>query len=700
MSFERLFHPRGIAIIGASADLTRIGGHPLKALQKAGYKGGIFPVNPRYPEIVGLTCYPSCTAIKAPCDVAIVAVPANLVAQAIRDCGAAGIGFAIVLTAGFRETGPEGAKLEADLKAVAAEAKVRLIGPNCQGLISLQERMWAVFGSVSEETELQPGGVSCAFQSGGFGYAIVNLAEAQGVGFRYCVSSGNETDVAMPELLSAFLDDPGTNMVFGVMEGTPDARGLLPLGRKSLATGKPVLVWKSATSDIGAKAAQSHTANMTGRADLYRAAFRQAGLIEVTDVEPMVDIAKLVAHGRLPKGRNVGVLSISGGSGIVFADRATQGGLSLPPFSDRTLEALRKIIPAFGSIQNPADVTAGIFNDMSLLTRTIEIVLEDDGVDQLCVLLASIPGAPAARAAEAIVAATRTTQKPIHVGWSGRRAKSEEAYRLLESARVAVIPTPVRLAEAAARLAAFAADQKRLLPRSAPPAAAWPEGLKLPDGAATLDEAASKALLAAFGVPVTREVMVPAGADIAAATRHLKGPFAVKVSSADIAHKSDVGGVKLGIAAGKALADAAVEVQANAARAKPAARIDGVLVAEMAAGLETLVGVINDDAFGPCVALGLGGVLTEVLGDITYRVAPFDVETAHDMIAELKGTRLFQGYRGSKPADTRALAELLVAVSRMAVALGPRLAELDINPVFVGAEGEGAVAADGLVVLR
>lgn len=700
MSFERLFHPRGIAIIGASADLTRIGGHPLKALQKAGYKGGIYPVNPRYTEIVGLPCFATCAAIKAPCDVAIVAVPAGLVAQAIRDCGAAGISFAIVLTAGFRESGEAGARLEAELKAVAAEAGVRLIGPNCQGMLSLQERVWAVFGSVAEETELQPGGVSCAFQSGGFGYAIVNLAEAQGVGFRYCVSSGNETDVAMPELLSAFLDDPGTHMVFGVMEGTPDARGLIALGRKSLALGKPVLIWKSATSDVGAKAAQSHTANMTGRTDLYRAAFRQAGLIETDDVEPMVDIAKLVAHGRMPKGRNVGVLSISGGSGIVFADRAAQGGLAMPPFSDKTLAALRQIIPAFGSIQNPADVTAGIFNDMSLLTRTIEIVLEDDNVDQLCILLASIPGAPAQRAAEAIVAATKTTSKPIHVGWSGRRSKSEEAYRILEAARVAIIPTPVRLAEAAARLAAFAVDRKRLLPRTQPTAADWPSGLKLPDGPTTLDEAESKALLKAFGVPVPREVMVPDGGDIAAATKHLKPPFAVKVSSRDIAHKSDVGGVKLNVAAGPALVEAATEVTSNARKAKPQARIDGVLVAEMASGLEALIGVVNDPAFGPCVALGLGGVMTEILGDITYRVAPFDIDTAHDMIHELKGARLFQGYRGSKPADAQALAELLVTISRMVMTLEGRLSELDINPVFVRGQGEGVVAADGLVVLR
>ena len=221
--------------------------------------------------------------------------------------------------------------------------------------------------------------MSCAFQSGGFGYAIVNLAEAQGVGFRYCVSSGNETDIAMPELLSAFLDDPGTSLAFAYLEGTPDARPLLDVGRKSLETGKPVLIWKAGTTDAGIKAAASHTANMTGTYDLYRAAMRQCGIIEVDDVEPIVDLAKLFGQGRLPKGNTVGVLSISGGSGVVFADAAVRGGLTLPPFAPQTLARLREMIPAFGSAENPADITAALFNDKTLFARTLDVVLDGRG---------------------------------------------------------------------------------------------------------------------------------------------------------------------------------------------------------------------------------------------------------------------------------------------------------------------------------
>ena len=354
MSFERLFNPRGIAVIGASGDLTRISGQPIAALKNSGYKGGIYLVNPKYQELHGLKCYPSVDAIGQPCDLALVAVPAPGVPAAIRDCGKAGIPFAIVLTAGFREAGPEGRKLEAELARAAKDSGVRFIGPNCQGSLSVPSRMWCVFGSVSHETELKEGAVSCAFQSGGFGYAVVNLAEAQGVGFRHVVSTGNETDMTMPELLSEFLDDPGTKLAFAYIEGTPNARAFLDLGRKSLETGKPVLIWKGAQTEAGTKAAASHTANMTGNYDLYHAAFRQSGIIEVHDIEEIVDIAKLFAQGRTPKGRSVGVLSISGGSGIVFADRAVKLGLTLPSFSEQTVDRTARHHPDLRLFREPS----------------------------------------------------------------------------------------------------------------------------------------------------------------------------------------------------------------------------------------------------------------------------------------------------------------------------------------------------------
>jgi acetyltransferase len=697
-SFERLFAPRAIAIIGASGDLTRISGQPIQALINSGFKGPVHLVNPRYQELHGRKCYASAAAIGQPVDLALIAVPAPGVSAAIRDCGAAKIPFAIILTAGFREAGEEGRRLEGELARACKESGVRAIGPNCQGALSTESRMWCVFGSVAEETGLMPGPVSCAFQSGGFGYAVVNLAEAQGIGFRNVVSTGNETDITMPELLSAMLDDPGTELAFGYMEGTPNARALLDLGQKSLAMAKPVLIWKGAQTDIGTKAAASHTANLTGDYDLFRAAFRQSGLIETQDVEEIVDFAKVASQKRWPKGRSIGVLSISGGSGVVFADRAAREGLTLPPFAPATFKALRAIIPSFGAADNPADTTAAVINDMALFTRTLDIVLADPGIDQLSLLLASLPGVGALKCAQAIAAANAKTDKPVQVVWSGRKAKSEEAWKVFVDNAIPFLPTPARGAKAAATLAKFAEDRRRLLGRKAP-ASAIPPGLALPAGDVTLSEVESKAVLKAFGVPITNEVLVPAEADVAAAIKGLSGPFAVKIVSRDIAHKTEAGGVRLGVAAGD-LGKAAAEVIANGRAYKAGARIDGVLVSEMASGLEALIGVVNDDAFGPCVTFGLGGVLTEVLKDVTFRVAPFDIETARDMIGELRAAKLFDGYRGKPAADKEALAHMLVEVSRMAAALGNRLKEMDINPVFVGTASEGCRAADALIVLK
>lgn len=698
MSFERLFSPNAIAIIGASSDLTRISGQPIQALVNAGFKGKVHLVNPRYQELHGQRCHPAAAAIGEPVDLAVIAVPAASVAAAVRDCGAANIPFAIILTAGFREAGDEGRRLEAELARACRETGVRAIGPNCQGALSTPSRMWCVFGSISSETELTAGGVSCAFQSGGFGYAVVNLAEAQGIGFRHVVSTGNETDVTTPDLLDYFLDDSGTSLAFAYMEGTPDARKLLDVGLKSLEKNKPVLIWKGAQTDAGTKAAASHTANLTGNYDLYRAAFRQSGLIEVQDVEEITDLAKVAGPKRWPKGRSIGVLSISGGSGIVFADRAVKEGLILPSFSADTVAALGKVIPSFGSADNPADTTAAVINDIGLFTQTLDIVLADPAIDQLSLLLAAMPGEGARKCAEAITAAAAKTEKPVQVVWSGRRSRSEAAWKIFTDAGVPFVPTPARGAKAAATLARFAEDRRRLLGRKVP-AVAMPSGLSLPAGDVTLSEVESKAVLAAFGIGTTREVVVPVGADMAAGTEGLAAPFAVKIVSRDIAHKTEAGGVKLKVASGE-LAAAAAEIIANGRRYKPGAVIDGVLVSEMASGVEMLIGVVNDEGFGPSVALGLGGIFTEILKDVTFRIAPFGIETARDMIGELKGAKLLDGYRGAPAADREALAAMLVEVSRMAAALGPRLKEMDINPVFVKAKGEGCVAADALVVLK
>jgi len=694
-ALSKLFEPRGVAIIGASADLTRIGGQPVRALNRFGFKGQVYPVNPKYREIDGLRCYASVAEIAGPCDVAIIAVPAAAAIEAVRACGAAGIPYCLVLSAGFRETGAAGRALEGQLVAAARAAGTRLVGPNCQGLLNFSTRLYAGFGSVFQEPDLLEGSLSLVTQSGGFGFSVILSLCQQGVGFRLGLSTGNEADITAPEAIEALIDDPGTRIICAYIESVEDGRRLMAAGRRALAAGKPLLVWKSGNSEAGARAATSHTGSMTGSYDIYRAAFRECGIIEIHDIDDLADACRAFGCGLSPKGGRVASVGISGGAGILFADRVIARGLTLSKLGEDTNTTLRAAIPSFGSIGNPVDVTASVFNDFALLTDVINAILADRQVDQLAVLLASLPGEGALRTARAIREAIERHGKPIMLAWAPSRKRAEAARAVLDEGHVPVFESPVRVAEAASWLARFALARNAKEPL--PPPALPP--VTLPAGAGALDEAQSKALLREIGIPVAREVVLPA--EIVTPTAlDLAFPVAVKLLSRDVAHKSDVGGVVLGVGSLDGIAEAIRTIRANVQRRKPQARIDGFLVAEMITdGLETLVGVVHDPAFGPVVAFGLGGVMTEVLKDVTYRVAPFGPDAARAMVGELRAAALFGAFRGRGALDIDALADTLSRISVLA-AREPRIAEIDINPLFVRPRGQGVAAVDALVVLK
>jgi acetyltransferase len=695
--FDALFQPRGIAVIGASADLTRIGGQPIKALQAAGYAGRIYPVNPKYDAIAGIPCVADIANIDGPCDVAIIAVRADMAADAIMKCGAKGIRFAIVLSGGFREIGDNGKAMENALVDAGRKAGVRIIGPNCQGMLALHDRVFAVFGSIAGEIGLRAGNVSLCFQSGGVGFAIATLCDSLGIGIRHCVSTGNEADVKAPELIEALLDDPKTSMVGSYIEGVADGRALMAAGEKAIRLGKPLLLWKGGKSETGARAAASHTAQLTGSYDIFRAACRQAGIIEVEDSEEMADLMRAFSPGRLPEGQAVGVIGISGGMGIVFADAAIAHGLELPAFSDTTLETLTRIIPSFGSSANPADVTASVFNDTAVLTKAIQAILDDPRIHQLCLLLASVPDPIATQIAEVVIAAAARSTKPILIGWSLKRQRAENAYALFETAGIPIFQTPGRTARAAAGLARYAGMKASYRPTSAAtqnPAA----DQRLKPGPA-LDESASKNLLAAYGLRAPREVLVQPGQKLADRIAGLSYPMVVKIVSEDIAHKTEAGGVVLNLPDLQAVELAATRVVENAKNYKPQAKIGGVLVAEMITNsTEMIVGAVNDEAFGPVIVVGFGGIFAEVLKDVTYRVAPCDAATARQMLEELQGYAVLNGARGKPMADIDALVMAIVAASNLVWDLRDQIKEMDINPLLVRPEGKGVLAADALIV--
>ena len=701
--FARLFDPRGIAIVGASTDLARPGGQTVNALVRLGFRGGIYPVNPKYPEIAGHRCYPSVAALDGPCDVAVIALPAAHVAGCVAECGRQGVGFAVVLGGGFREGGPEGIAREREMLAAAREHGVRIIGPNCLGVVNVHQRVYAAFGSVTRPPDLEPGPVSAAIQSGGFGNSIVVQCAVAGIGFRHVVASGMESDITTPQLIEAFVADPETRAILLYLESVADGRALIAACRGALAAGKPIIAFKAGNTSQGMRAAASHTARMTASHDVYRAAFRQCGVIEVEDIDDAVDCTRCLLAGRLPRGRTVAVTGGSGGSLVVFSDAADRYGLTLPTPAESTLAVLRANLPAIAAIANPIDYTAGFVTDANAerFRQVLSAVLADPGIDQVGLLLATGAGRTQDNTAAAAVEAAMKNEKPLMVFSSVPYDAAPAAFDLFKRAGIPVLASPNRVARAMSHLADYAEARKRRYQEFTTPAGAVRIAPLLPAGTATLDEHDSKRVLAAFGIAVTREHLLPADSPAAHLPRDLRFPLAAKIVSSDIPHKTDIGGVQLHLANLEQFRHAAAEILANVRQAAPGARVRGVLACEMVDdGLETIVGIVNDATFGPVVALGLGGVLAETLHDVTYRIAPFDIDTARAMIGELRGAPLFEGVRGRAARDVAALAEALSKVSELAWVLRDRVAELDINPLLVGSIGRGAIAADALVVLR
>ncbi|MGZ8201907.1 MAG: acetate--CoA ligase family protein [Burkholderiales bacterium] len=701
---ERFFTPRSIAIVGASRDLDTISGQPLKHLKAHGYRGKLYPVNPRYSEIEGLECYPSLADVPGTPDLVLVLVNAARVPDILRQCGRKGVPYAIIFSSGFSEVGGAGVDLQRELTGIAREHDIGVVGPNCQGMINIADRVYAGFGSVFN-SDYEPGPVSMVSQSGGFGYSVMNLSSKDGgLAFRQMVTTGNEIGVSSLDFVEYFIRDPQTEVIAAYIEGLKDARRLLDVGAKAMAAGKPILMWKVGNTQQGQRAAASHTANLGGAMALYRAAFRQAGIIQVEDIQDLVDYGRAFRSGRLPAGNRVAVITVSGGAGILMTDECIAGGMALAELAPSTLAKLREFVPSFGSLLNPIDVTAAIFNDTTLMNRTLQAIVEDPSVDSIALINASLQGDLAHTIAREIVAVARETRKPLFLCWSARDVHAKEAYALLDEARLPHYKSPVRCGRAMVAVSRYVEAKRRyereragqLLVLSRPDAKK-----RLAALTGDVAEHEAKRVLAEYGIPVTREVLARSAQEAIAAATRIGYPVAVKVQSADIAHKTEARAVRLGIADAAALESAYGEVVANALAWRPGARIEGVLVQEMVAGgIEAILGINNDPLFGPAVMFGLGGIFAEVLGDVAFRIAPVTAAAARDMIAETKGHPVLAGARGKAPADVEALVDAIVKLSALAIDLEDQVAELDVNPLFVMEQGKGVIAADALIRLK
>jgi acyl-CoA synthetase (NDP forming) len=700
--FRQLFEPRSIAVVGVSDDAARPGSQAVRALLNNGYRGKVYPVNPKYDRFDEMRCFPSVTAIAEVVDVVVIGVPAKGVLPVLEECAAKKVPFAVILSGGFRESGPEGVEREQRMLQIAREGGIRLIGPNCLGFVNIHSSVYAAFGSMTRAPKLTAGHVSLVTQSGGFGYSIALACAQADIGFRHVIATGNESDIDTIQLIDALLDDDQTQCIVAYIEGTSDGRALLDVGRRALAAGKPVLLWKGGVTEQGARAAASHTASMTGSYDFYRALFKQTGIVEISELHEAVDYLRAFAPAKYPLGRGVVVMGVSGGSAIVFADAGERVGLDMCELSPQTQARLAEVVPNFGAVHNPIDLTAGYFSKANeeKLEIALRAALDDANAASVCVNLATTGKSGSIAAAEVFRRVARDTRKPIVVFSSAPASEVGEALQILDEAKIPVFASPSRAARALAVLATYreckesiAADAVELARNPAANMDALLDRILESQGA--LSEAESKALLEAAGVPVTKDIIVN-GAD-AAELEGLLFPLVVKVVSQDIPHKTEVGGVKVGISNHNELKAAIEQVLDNAHRHLPQARIDGVLVSEMVrGGFELIAGVVNDEVFGPVVVVGAGGIYAELLGDTSCRLAPFGLDTARQMLGELQCRRILNGARGSAPLDVEAAARTLAALSRFAWASRHCVKEVDVNPLFV--LENGVVAADALIV--
>lgn len=698
--YSRLFSPRAIAVVGASAHLDRIGGQPVKALADFGFRGAVYPVNPRYEEVKNLRCYPTVASIPKPCDVAVIAVSAKSVPAVIRECGQAGIAFAVVLSAGFKEIGAEGEALQHALEEAIRDSGVRVVGPNCQGFMNVEDAVYCGFGASFQYAHPKHGPVALVTQSGGFGYAVMSLAEASGVGFKYVISTGNEADLDTVEMIRYLIEREDVGIVATYLEGVRDGRALRALGRRALELGKPIVVWKVGNSRLGRRAAASHTANLTGSYELYRAAFREGGFLEVRDVDDLVDVAKAFGARHFPGGNGVGVISISGGAGVLLADRCDELGLELAPIGTSATRKLQEILPEFTSATNPIDVTAQVFNNLAIFYQVVELVLADSAIDLVIVVMASMHGPTAAKVAEQLAQVSKAMNKPVFVVSSAAANRAAEAFRILEDSKIVRYSTPGRAATAIAALCAFAEKARAARPPAVTPRSTTIARLLADDLERAGSEHGAKTLLRQYDIPVTREVLIPLGDVDRLAYSPLQFPLVVKLDSPDLPHKTEAGAVRVGIRDLRELKHAVAEMVASSLSYRPEARINGALIQELVDGVEVIAGGVNDPFFGPTVMVGLGGIFTEIFRDVAYRFAPFDPSVATQMLAELRAASILKGYRGGVIGDIPALADALSKLSWLLADHEDAIAEIDINPLFVRPLGRGVVAADALIVSK
>ncbi len=695
-SIHRMLNPGSIAVVGATPRL-QYGGRFLKGVLRSPKGVGVYPVNPRYDEVMGVRCYPRLADLPESPDVVGIVVPYHRVMDVLRECADCGAGSAIVISAGFAERGVDDrSDLQEEMGRFALESGVRVCGPNCLGVANLTDGIWATASSLASEGAGGPIGLVSQSGASAFGPFLARALEKR-IGYSYIISTGNEADLGSADFIQYLVQDDHTRVIACFIEGFKDGPKLMEAARAARERGKPILMIKVGRSELGSQAARSHTAALSGEDEVHDAVFRQMGIIRVEDYDELLEVAQLMAFSPTPTASGVSVVSHSGGVSSLTADKCGQMGLCLPPLNDSTRDGLNGILKGFGWAANPADVT-GHANSENF-PAILDLMSDDPEMGTIVVASAG-----ADSQAQQVVDFRDRVQKPLAFLWTGRQSETA-GLDLLKSSNVPVFYQPSALARGVAEMLEYHRRRDLCLNEGV---AAVPEpseeqrreldrlsSLK----SLSLTENETKRVLSLWGVPVTREHRAETVAAAVAAAKELGYPVALKVDSPDILHKTESGLVKLGIGDEEALRSAYEDILSNARARHPDSRVGGVLVQEMVTGgTEVIVGVSRDPQFGPVLLLGMGGVLVELYRDVSLRVCPITRHDAREMLQEVRGARILDGYRNSPPGDTDALLDVMLKVSTMAVHLGSSLKELDINPLAVLPQGRGVKALDALAV--
>ncbi|HLE50809.1 MAG TPA: acetate--CoA ligase family protein [Anaerolineales bacterium] len=700
---EAFFQPASVAVIGASSDPQKLGYAVLKNLVEGGYaqRGKVFPINLTASEILGHPAYPTVAAVPEPIDLAVIVIPYPHVPAALRTCGEKGIPAAIVISAGFREAGREGLERELELIAIAKEYGIRLIGPNCLGVIDTFTPLNASFAAGTPPN----GPTAFMSQSGALGTAVLDIALAGHLGLSKFVSLGNKADVDEIDLLKAWSDDANTRVIMIYSEGMSNGQEFIKIARQVTAK-KPVVAIKSGVTQSGSRAVSSHTGSLAGSEQAYYAAFRQAGVLRADSMQSLFDIALALGYQPMLPGDRIAIVTNAGGPGILATDALERAGLSLARFQNETITALQQYLPDAASAANPVDVLGDARADRYRFA--LETVIADPNVDGLLVLLTPQAMTEIEATSQAVGSLAQNTGKPILACYMGE-ARVRAGIDLLQTYEVPNYPFPERAALAFKAMSEYRQVRARLEPKYATFEVDRQATRAVLDkvraaGRMTIGDSEARQILSAYGLPIPKSEIAATQEEAMEIARQIGYPVVLKIASPDILHKTDIGGVKVGLRSAEDVRDAFELMVYRAQRYVPEAHIWGCLVQEMApaGGQEVLVGMNRDPQFGPLVTFGLGGIYVETLRDVTFRVAPFSVQEAEAMLGEIRAHALLDGVRGQPPLDKAAIVDALLRIGQL-VQDFPEIAELDINPLIVYPRRQGdqpsAIAIDMRLVL-